>query len=105
MILEINKGDITINNSDNKMLIYVKGGFNMMLTLENLAKILVRLCEYEDEKSKSPKFKGRFMLKQFFDEAMYEKRVDKELLKKFDLPYDDEEIQKVVYIPLKIRRK
>ena len=55
MILEINKGDITINNSDNKMLIYVKGGFNMMLTLENLAKILVRLCEYEDEKSKSPK--------------------------------------------------
>ena len=36
---------------------------------------------------------------------MYEKRVDKELLKKFDLPYDDEEIQKVVYIPLKNKEK
>jgi|GEM_PF-6210447 len=101
MKLQINKGDITINNSDNKMLIYINGGFNMMLTLENLAQILVRLCEYEDEKGKSPKYKGRFMLKQFFDEAMYEKRVDKELLEKFHLPYDEDEIQKVVYIPPK----
>ena len=63
-----------------------------ILTYKELAKICVIFCENEDNIYPPPQFKGGEMLREFLNECMINRTVDKDILKKYKLNEEKKDI-------------